>query len=88
MRTPNRIPFRVVRRQLKAFGIIWREDRGKGSDGLFCGTDRTGRPQNFTIGHVPQLKGLARAVVNAIRRRFGLLPPEVTDEQFWGDAFR
>lgn len=88
MSIPNRIPFRVLRRRLKAFGIIWHEDRGKGSDGLFRGKNQEGRTQNFTIGHVPQRKGVSRAVVNAIRRRFGLIPPAVSDKEFWADAFR
>jgi hypothetical protein len=84
---PTIIKFETVRKRLESFGITWNKTRGKGSDGLFQGSDGKGIPRSYTLGHQRAKKGIYRVHVNSIRRRFGLVPPSVTDEDFWGSEF-
>ncbi|MBN1343194.1 MAG: hypothetical protein JXQ73_10965 [Phycisphaerae bacterium] len=46
--------------------------------------EHQGDIQDFTIGHISWKKGLKPGQTMGLRRRLGLIPPAVTDEDFWG----
>ena len=79
-----RVKFRDLRRLLATYDITWNATRGKGSHGAFIGHTYASKIRAvFTLPHSAQKQRVARPYINAIRRKFELIPAfSVSDDKF------
>src|SRR5437867_2759738 len=80
------LPYRTLRKVLKSFGIEEEKRRGKGSERMFAGVVN-GRVERYPTKCHSEGDEKPKAVIKAIRRRFGLTEADgVTDQDFYGRA--
>ena len=76
----KRLPLRKLKKILAAFGVQWRDDRGKGSHVMFY-AEIDGHRFSYPV---PRRKDIAQQYVRGCRKKFRLLPEHgVTDDDFY-----